>query len=125
MPTDTRAPVEILLVEDNDDDANLAQRALTREGLRCHVSRARAGEECLAILYKQGQHSGAPSPALMLLDLAMPKKGGLDVLEEIRGSGDPELKTLPVIILTTSMDFGDAKRALNLKARAFMSKPVK
>jgi len=125
MPEEKRTQFEILLVEDNEDDATWAIGALAREGVRCNVRRAEDGEEALAILYKKGKHADAPTPALMLLDLSLPKKGGLEVLSEIRKSDNPDLKILPVVIMTVSADFGDAKEALNLRVASYMNKPVR
>jgi two-component system response regulator len=118
MPADVFTPFEILLVEDRDDDADWAMQALKPEGARWRVTRAEDGEEALARLLEA-------VPALMLLDLSMPKKTGLEVLREIRGSDNPDLKNLPVVILTTSREFSDVQEALNLKAASFMTKPIK
>src|SRR5262249_45465066 len=95
MAAESLTPFEILLVEANDEDAARAMQALAPEGARWRVTRAEDGEEGLAMLRKT-------TPALMLLDLSMPKKTGMELLREIRGSDRPELKNLPVVILTTS-----------------------
>jgi CheY-like chemotaxis protein len=120
MSADTLTPIEILLVEDRDDDAAWATEALTKGGVRCRITRAEDGEQALTLLQKADA-----SFALMLLDLSMPKKTGLEVLREIRGSANAALKKLPVVILTTSTEFSDVQTALNLEAANFMSKPVK
>lgn len=123
MSTDTLNPFEILLVEDRDDDAAWATEVLTKGGVRCRITRARDGEEALDRLNKTGPD--ANPPALMLLDLSMPKKTGQEVLREIRGSDNPVLKNLPVVIMTTRREFSDVQVALNLKVASFLSKPVK
>lgn len=125
MPQDNRLLFEILLVEDDENDAATTISVLSHEGLRCRVSTAEDGVEALAILYKTGKYANAPTPSLMLLDLTLPSKGGLEVLREIRKSDTSDLKNLPVVILTASTDFGDAKEALNLGVTSYMSKPVK
>ena len=125
MSMDKRLPLEILLVEDNENDANWAIEALSREHVRCHVTCAEDGEEALAVLYKKGKYADAPAPSLMLLDLTLPKKSGLELLSEVRSSDHPELKNLPVVIMTLSTSFGDAKEALNLRVASYMTKPVK
>ncbi len=124
MSLDKNNRFKVLLVEDNEDDATWTIDALTADG-RCAVTRAGDGEQALEMLHKKGELGERTSLNFMLLDLTLPKKGGLDVLREMRKSNNPELKTLPVVIMTASTNFGDAKEALNLQVTTYLSKPVK
>jgi chemotaxis family two-component system response regulator Rcp1 len=114
--------IEILLVEDNPGDVRLTQEAL-REGKvknRLHV--ARDGVEAIEFLRRQGKHADAQRPDLVLLDLNLPRKDGRQVLAEIKN--DPELKTLPVVVLTTSSAEADILRTYSLHANCYIQKPV-
>lgn len=114
--------IEILLVEDNPGDVRLTEEAL-REGKvknRLHV--ARDGVEAIEFLRRQGKHAGAPRPDLVLLDLNLPRKDGREVLSEIKN--DPELKTLPVVVLTTSSAEADILKTYSLHANCYIQKPV-
>src|SRR5947209_20432523 len=99
MAPETR-PVQILLVEDDPDDVELAREALREGNVPSELNIVHDGEEALAYLRGQGRFAGAPQPDLILLDLKMPKKGGLEVLAEVKS--DETLRTIPVIVLTTS-----------------------
>ena len=114
--------IEILLVEDNAGDVRLTEEAL-REGKvknRLHV--ARDGVEAIEFLRRQGKYAGAPRPDLVLLDLNLPRKDGREVLAEIKG--DSELKTLPVVVLTTSSAEADILKTYSLHANCYIQKPV-
>lgn len=114
--------IEILLVEDNAGDVRLTEEAL-REGKvknRLHV--ARDGVEAVEFLRRQGKHASAPRPDLVLLDLNLPRKDGREVLAEIKN--DPELKTLPVVVLTTSSAEADILKTYSLHANCYIQKPV-
>ena len=114
--------IEILLVEDNPGDVRLTEEAL-REGKvknRLHV--ARDGVEAIEFLRRQGKHADAPRPDLVLLDLNLPRKDGREVLAEIKS--DPQLKTLPVVVLTTSSAEADILRTYSLHANCYIQKPV-
>ena len=118
----SRTPADILLVEDNPGDVRLTQEAF-KEGQICnnlHV--VTDGIKALDFLYKRGEYADAPKPDIILLDLNLPRKNGDEVLEEIRA--DPELKYLPVIILTSSSAEEDVIRSYKLQANAFLTKPV-
>jgi CheY-like chemotaxis protein len=117
-----RRPIEILLVEDNAADVRLTMEALREHGVRDRVSVARSGDEALACLRRQGAFDGTPGPDLILLDLNLPGKDGRQLLAEIKGS--PELKTIPVIVLTTSADERDVRDCYQLDANAYVVKPV-
>lgn len=123
MQTARRArPVQILLVEDNSADADLTQEAL-REGRIPHeLRRTWNGEEALAYLRRQGDFAAAERPDLVLLDLNLPRKDGREVLAEIKA--DPDLREIPVIVLTTSHAERDVRDAYRLHANSYIVKPV-
>ena len=114
--------IEILLAEDNEDDVFLIQEALTQEKLVNIIQVVRDGEEAMAYLRRQGKYKEAQPAGLLLLDINMPKKNGFEVLKEIKS--DPVLKSLPVIILTTSKQEEDVARSYASGACSFISKPV-
>jgi chemotaxis family two-component system response regulator Rcp1 len=122
MTSPDHVPIEILLVEDNPGDVRLTREALRdgKVGNRLHV--AMDGVEAMAFLRKQGVHSDAPTPDLVLLDLNLPKKSGREVLEEIKH--DEQLKHIPVVILTSSQAEQDVLSSYRLRANAFVTKPV-
>jgi two-component system, chemotaxis family, response regulator Rcp1 len=115
-------PIEILLVEDSPSDVRLTQEALRRAKVNNRLTVARDGIEALASLRQEGEHSNAPRPDLILLDLNLPKKNGRDVLAEIKG--DENLKRIPVVILTTSHAEQDILRSYDLHANCYITKPV-
>jgi FOG: CheY-like receiver len=96
----TSQPVEILLVEDNEDDAVIIQEVFSDMRLATLIHVVRDGEEALAYLQRTGKYKVVRMPDIVLLDINMPKKNGFEVLEEIKK--DPRLQSLPVIMLTTS-----------------------
>lgn len=114
--------IEILLVEDNKDDVDLTLEALHDSKVLNRISVARDGVEAMDFLYKRGKFADAPTPDLIFLDLNMPRKSGREVLEEVKR--DPELKSIPVIVLTTSSAEEDIYRSYNLQASAYVVKPV-
>ncbi len=114
--------VEILLVDDNLPDIRLTQRALKGGALHKNVNVARDGVEALAFLRRQDGYSDAPRPDLILLDLALPKKNGAEVLAEIKN--DPALRSIPVVILTTSDAQEDILETYDLHANAYIRKSV-
>lgn len=114
--------VEILLVEDNPGDIRLIIEAF-KEGKLCNNLRVvEDGEEAMAFLRKEAGYSLAPRPDLVLLDLNMPKKSGHEVLAEIKE--DPDLKSIPVVVLTTSDAEKDIIKTYNLHANCYITKPV-
>ena len=115
-------PIEILLVEDNAADVRLTREALKDAKVRNQLHVAADGVEAMAFLRREGRHAGAPRPDLVLLDLNLPKKDGREVLEEIKQ--DPGLQNIPVVILTTSQAEEDVLRSYQLRANAFVTKPV-
>jgi CheY-like chemotaxis protein len=115
-------PTEILLVEDNLEDARVTIEALQNEHIRCRVTLVRDGEEALSFLHREGVFSQAPRPDVVLLDMELPKKDGREVLTEIRG--DERLQAIPVIVLTASAVHRAVLQAQNLRVDGFMTKPV-
>jgi two-component system response regulator len=115
----------ILLVEDNDDDAELTLRALTRAKVKNPLVRARDGEDALDYLFGRGKYAGRDVrelPALTLLDINMPKISGLEVLKEIRA--DERTRHLPVVVLTSSNEDRDRLSAYTHFANSYVIKPV-
>ena len=115
----------ILLVEDNGSDEKLALLAFKRGGVPCEIDVTRDGAEALDYLFMTGAHQGRDPmarPALILLDLKLPKISGLEVLRRIRAA--PETRLLPVVILTASREDEDLTRAYSLGVNAYLRKPV-
>ena len=115
----------ILLVEDNDDDVELTLRALRRNRVANRVDVVRDGAEAMEYLFATGSYSGRDlrdTPNLVLLDLKLPKVGGLEVLERLRA--DPRTRRLPVVILTSSNVESDLARSYDLGANSYIRKPV-
>jgi CheY-like chemotaxis protein len=115
-------PIEILLVEDNPGDARLTREALAHSKVRNNLHYARDGEEALSFLKREGTFAQAPAPDLILLDLNLPRRDGREVLEDIKR--DPQLKHIPVVILTSSQAEEDILRSYRLHANCFITKPV-
>ncbi len=122
MSGKTARSIEILLVDDNIGDVVLTKEALKSTHFHSHVSTANDGVEALDFLHRRGKFPNAPKPDLVLLDINMPRKNGCEVLREIRA--DRELATLPVVILTSSEAEDDIRRAYELGANCFVTKPV-
>jgi CheY-like chemotaxis protein len=114
--------VELLLVEDNPGDVRLTQEALRESPVRTHLSVVHDGVEALAFLRRQGTYSNAPRPNLVLLDLQLPKKGGLEVLAEMKT--DPHLRRIPVVVLSSSDEESDVLGAYDGQASCFVTKPA-
>lgn len=115
-------PVEILLVEDNPGDVDLTLDALAEAKLRNNVHVAEDGVAAMEFLRQEGERAGAPRPDLVLLDLNMPRKDGREVLREIKE--DPDLRSIPVVVLTTSEAEKDVLDAYEHRANAYIVKPV-
>jgi CheY-like chemotaxis protein len=118
----TVEPLEILLAEDNEDDIVLIRETLQGGRLVNLLKVVRDGEEAIAYLRGQGPYAGAKRPGLVLLDINMPKKNGLEVLAEIKS--DPALKSLPVVMLTVSNREVDVLQAYASGACTYIRKPV-
>ncbi len=112
----------ILLAEDNPDDVLITKRAWKKGNIKNKLYIVNNGAEALQFLYKQGAHVNAPTPSLMLLDLKMPRVDGFEVLKTIKQ--DPQLKTMPVIVLTTSNREKDIQLAYDLGCNSYIVKPV-
>lgn len=115
-------PIEILLVEDNAGDVRLAREGLRECKLLNNLSVADDGVKALAFLRKQGEYATAPRPDLIMLDLNLPKKDGREVLKEIKE--DESLKSIPVVILTTSKAEEDIVKSYSLHANCYVTKPL-
>lgn len=118
----TARPIEILLVEDSPTDLLLAKEALLDSKLLVSLTAVTDGVEAMALLRKEGEYQNAPRPDMILLDLNLPKKDGREVLTEIKA--DESLRSIPVVILTTSKNEADVKRAYGLHANCYIVKPV-
>jgi len=114
--------IDILLVEDNPADVRLMQEALKDGKVKNKLNIVYDGEEAVDYLYKKGKYSGAVRPDLILLDLNLPKKDGREVLEDIKN--DPDLKSIPIVILTTSKSEEDILKTYRLHANCYITKPV-
>jgi len=117
--------VTILMADDDEDDCMLAREALTESRLANDLYIVRDGEELMDYLYRRGQYANpniSPRPDLILLDLNMPKKDGREALREIKNN--PELRRIPVVVLTTSKAEEDIYRSYDLGANSFIIKPV-
>lgn len=114
--------VEILLVEDNPGDVRLTQEALRGVKVRNTLNVVGDGVEAMEFLHREGAFMNAPRPDIVLLDLNLPRMDGTEVLAAIKG--DPGLKCIPVVILTTSQADEDIVRSYRLNANCYVSKPV-
>lgn len=115
-------PVEILLVEDSPGDGRLVMEALKDAPVANNLHWLEDGEEAMRFLRREAGYAAAARPDLILLDLNLPKKNGLRVLEEVKS--DPHLKRIPVVIMTTSKAEEDILGAYGLHANAYVSKPI-
>ena len=115
-------PIQILLVEDSPSDRLLAEHALAAAKLANELNWVEDGVEALAFLRCEGKYANAPRPDLILLDLNLPRKSGIEVLAEVKT--DASLRTIPIVVLTTSSADDDAARAYVLHANCVVAKPV-
>jgi chemotaxis family two-component system response regulator Rcp1 len=116
------APVEVLLVEDSPGDVRLTREAFKDAKVHVNLHVASDGAEAMDFLNREGKHSAVPRPDLIFLDLNLPKKDGREVLEEIKQS--PVLKSIPVVILTTSASDEDILRSYRLHANCYITKSM-
>jgi CheY-like chemotaxis protein len=114
--------IDVLLVEDSPGDVRLTREAFKRAKVHVNLHVASDGIAAMAFLTREGDHADAPRPDLILLDLNLPKKDGREVLKEIKES--PALKSIPVVILTTSASETDILRTYQLHANCYITKPV-
>lgn len=115
-------PVEILLVEDNPADIRLTMELLDESKILNNLSVVEDGEEALKYLHRQDEYANVPYPDLILLDLRLPKVDGPEVLAEIKQH--PDLRRIPVVVLTASRAEEDIIKSYNLHANAYVNKPV-
>jgi two-component system, chemotaxis family, response regulator Rcp1 len=115
-------PMEILLVEDDLEDAGLTIEALKQGSVPCRISLVRDGEEAMEFLLRKGHFARAPRPDLILLDLHLPKMDGREVLAAIRA--DPELRRVPVVVLTASQAHWEILKEEHLFVESYLVKPV-
>ena len=115
-------PVEILLVEDNPGDVRLTIEGLKESKVHNYLHVAREGVEAMDFLRRSGKHAGAIRPDLILLDLNLPRMNGREVLSAIKS--DVNLKSIPVVILTTSRAEQDVLRSYELQANCYITKPA-
>jgi CheY-like chemotaxis protein len=120
-PLASHRPARVLLVEDNDADVRLTREALREAGETVRLSAVGDGEQAMAFLRREDGFTDAPRPDLVLLDLNLPRKNGLEVLDELRA--DPSLAHIPVIVLTSSAARSDVEAAYAHGANAFVVKP--
>jgi CheY-like chemotaxis protein len=118
-------PITILLADDDAEDRQLVREALAESRLRNELFTVNDGEELLDYLRRRGEYRSdkqAPRPGLILLDLAMPRMDGREALREIKN--DPDLRKIPVVIMTTSSAEGDICKSYDLGASSYITKPV-
>ncbi len=115
-------PIEILLIEDNPADVRLTEEAVSEGTVPCNLTVAWDSEMAMRILRNENQYSNNPRPDLIFLDLNLPKQDGRQTLEEIKT--DPQLKRIPVVILTTSSAETDILQSYDLHANCYIIKPV-
>lgn len=122
MENELGRAVEFLLAEDNPGDVRLTQEALRDSKISNHLNVVPDGIEAIAFLRREGKYADAPRPDVVLLDLNLPKKDGREVLAAIKS--DPELKRIPVVIITSSEAEQDILRTYELHANCYVTKPV-
>ncbi len=120
--TDERTPLSVLLVEDDPGDVLIAQEALRAGDLETRLDIVPDGVEAMAYLRREGEYVSAERPDLILLDLNLPRKSGHEVLAEVKD--DPDLRSIPVVVLTTSSAVEDVSRSYNRHANVYVTKPV-
>lgn len=122
MAPSATAPIDILLVEDNPGDVRLTKEALSDAKVLNRLTVATDGLEALAALRREGRFANAPRPDIIFLDLNLPRKDGRAVLAEIKK--DPDLRRIPVVVLTTSKAAEDVVRTYDLHANCYIPKPL-
>ena len=115
-------PIDILLVEDNPGDVMLVEEVLSESKVRNTLHVVSDGEQAMAFVRRQGDHADAPRPDLILLDLNLPRMNGREVLREVKT--DPDLKSIPVVVLTSSKSEEDVVKSYELHVNAYILKPV-
>jgi len=120
MPTSR--VIEILLVEDNPAEVDLARETLELAKIHTNLHVAMDGVDAMRFLRQEGEFADKPRPDLVLLDLNLPRKDGREVLQDIKG--DPELRSIPVVVLTSSTAERDVVKTYSLGANCYITKPV-
>jgi CheY-like chemotaxis protein len=115
-------PIDVLLVEDDEGDVVMTREALDEGRVRNRLHVVRDGVEAVNFLRRTNGHDDAPRPDLILLDLNLPRRDGRSVLEDIKN--DPDLRRIPVVVLSTSEAVEDVSRSYDLHANAYVTKPV-
>jgi CheY-like chemotaxis protein len=115
-------PIEVLLVEDDPGDVLMTREAFEEHKVRNNLSVVSDGADALAFVRREGEFSDAPRPDLILLDLNLPKRDGREVLSELKN--DPDLRDIPIVVLTTSSAEADILSSYRLHANAYVTKPV-
>jgi CheY-like chemotaxis protein len=115
-------PIEVLLVEDNPGDVRLTHEALKEGRTPTRLNVVGDGEAALDFLRRRGRYTQAPRPALILLDLNLPRRSGREVLAEIKA--DEQLRSIPVVVLTSSQAEQDVRAAYHLNANCYVTKPA-
>jgi len=124
-PNPTQSAVQILLVEDNPEDAELTQRVLQKQNLANHLVWLKNGAQALDFLFARGEYANRlvdETPHLLLLDLSLPKVSGLEVLQQVKA--DPRTRKTPVVVLSSSTQDKDILRTYDLGVNSYVSKPV-
>ena len=121
-PRESSLPIEVLLVEDDPGDVLMTQEAFEEHKVRNNLAVVNDGTDAIAYLRREGQYADAPRPDLILLDLNLPRVDGRQVLQAIKE--DPDLRRIPVVVLTTSQADEDILRSYKLHANAYVTKPV-
>jgi chemotaxis family two-component system response regulator Rcp1 len=114
--------IDILLVEDNPADVRLTREAMKEGKVLNRMEVVKDGEEAMEFLHRRGEYAEAPRPDIVLLDLNLPRKDGREVLAEIKE--DPDLRRIPVVILTSSREDRDILKSYDLHANCYITKPV-
>jgi CheY-like chemotaxis protein len=122
MASPTHSPVDILLVEDSPTDALITREALQQARVLNRLHHVEDGIEAMEFLRRTGSFANAPRPGLILLDLNLPKRSGLEVLQDIKS--DPDFRMIPVVVLTTSKASDEIDAAYRHYANCFITKPV-
>ncbi|MEV4803649.1 response regulator [Nonomuraea sp. NPDC049421] len=115
-------PIEVLLVEDDQGDILLTKEAFDLNKVRNRLNVVNDGEQAMAFLRQEGEYADSPRPDLILLDLNLPRMSGMEVLREVKA--DAVLRTIPVVVLTTSEAEEDILHSYRLHANAYVAKPV-
>jgi len=119
---DNAKPIDILLVEDNPGDADLAKEALSEAKVKNELYWVEDGEEAIAFLEQRGEYANAPRPDVILLDLNLPKKDGREVLAEVKANED--WMRIPIVVLTASEAESDILKSYSLHANCYITKPI-